>query len=57
MVTSVCFGGCILLAKLSGSGCSRGVNEPNQREKSLKFDSTIDSLNLVHEQNKPYWKG
>jgi hypothetical protein len=30
-----------------------GDNEPNQFKKSLRFDSTIDSLNLVHEPNNP----
>jgi ribonuclease HI len=32
---------------------SRGDNEPNQLEKSLRLDSTIDSLNIVYEPNEP----
>ena len=32
---------------------NRGGNEPNQLEQSSRLDSTIDSLNLVHEPNEP----
>ncbi|KEH24389.1 hypothetical protein MTR_7g108755 [Medicago truncatula] len=31
---------------------SRAVNEPNQLDNSLGLDSTINSLNLVHEPNE-----
>lgn len=30
----------------------RADNEPNQLEKSSRFDSIIDPLNLVHELNE-----
>jgi hypothetical protein len=35
------------------SNAFRADNEPKQLEKSSRFDSTINSLNLVHEPNEP----
>ena len=34
------------------SHASRADNEPNQLENSSRLDSTIESLNLVHEPNE-----